>query len=75
VKIPKRMIIKCAENLLISRGEVSQLEVHRAIEQKLNRTLSRHEKTRITQMLRNVYIVDKREIEGKTKKIVEYFRY
>ena len=73
MKIPKLMIIEFASKLIRERGRVSQLEVHTEIERVLNRNLTKREKMRITQVLRNRYVVSQTIIDNKSKRRIEYF--
>ncbi len=73
MKIPKFLIIKCADNLIMKHGKVSQIEVHAAIEKLLNRNLTRYEKTRITQILHHTYVRYGTKIGTKTKRRIIYF--
>ena len=61
MKISKRLILKVAEELIKENDKISQIEIHREIEERMGRTLSVNEKRRITQILRNEYIVDRVE--------------
>lgn len=72
-KITKLIIVHCADELLNKHGRITQIAVHKAIEERLGRKLTRHEKSRITQVLRNRYVVSETRIDGKSKKRIEYF--
>ena len=73
MKITKLTIASCADELLNMQERITQIDVHKAIEERLGRKLTRHEKSRITQVLRNRYVVSKTIIDTKSKRRIEYF--
>ena len=73
MRIPKSMIVELANKLIRKKGRFSQFEVHTEIERVLNRNLTKHEKMRITQVLRNRYVVSQTIIDTKSKRRIEYF--
>ena len=74
LKIPKTLIIRFADDIIIKEGKTSQIDVQTAIERVLNRTLSRHEKSRITQVLRKRYVPVHIEIDSRTKRRILEFK-
>jgi len=57
MKISRKMILRTAEELRAERGEFTQIDIHLTLQEKLGRELTPNEKRRITQILRNEYVV------------------
>lgn len=65
MRISKRLILKTAEELRMERGKFTQIEIHKAIEKKIERNLTPDEKRRITMILRYEYVVGDMERDPK----------
>ena len=74
MKIPRRLILKIAFRLISERGEVSQLDIHAAIEEYLNRQLTIGDKIRITRVVESELSIAEVRREGEAKVRVYIFR-
>ena len=74
LKIPKTLIMRFADNIIIKEGKTSQIDVQTAIEQALNRSLNSYEKSRITHVLRWRYVLTHIRIDSRTKRRILEFK-
>ncbi len=67
MKIPRRIVVKIAIQVIKERGAVTQFDIHTAIEEYLNRQLSVGDKVRITKILESEFNIVEVRREGADK--------
>ena len=73
MKIPSRLIIRVAMQLLEEQGEIVHIELHERIEKILGRQLTVNDKRRITQILNREFVQKKAEKNRETYEIIRIF--
>ncbi|EDY34250.1 hypothetical protein ABOONEI_2476 [Aciduliprofundum boonei T469] len=73
MKIPSRLIIKVAMQLLEEQGQIVHIELHERIEEILGRQLTVNDKRRITQILNRDFVQKKAEKDRETYEIIRIF--
>ena len=73
MKIPSRLIIKVAMQLLEEQGQIVHIELHERIEEILGRQLTVNDKRRITQILNRDFVQKKAEKDKETYEIIRIF--
>ncbi len=73
MKIPRRIVVKIAIQVIKERGAVTQFDIHTAIEEYLNRQLSVGDKVRITKILESEFNLAEVRREGSDKIRVYFF--
>ena len=73
MKIPSRLIIKVAMQLLEEQGQIVHIELHDRIEKILGRQLTVNDKRRITQILNRDFVQKKAEKDRETYEIIRIF--